>query len=345
VCLLVGHGGLHWAASRGYFFRDPLYADKASKLGCRLAQKTLAGQQPFVVLMLGSSRTGAGLHAEKVEAALAAELRRPVVVFNFGIPAAGPITLSLYYRRLRAEGVRPDVVLVEVLPSMLAVNDPGIVLRPAGAPLEQAWLPAARFQRREIPLLVRYGWPAEATRKAWWEENLSPWYGLRHAMLARVVPEWVPWSLRSDWSRGTDETGSSSFRKGAVSPADYARGVAHARLEYAALLATYEPGGPAGLALQELLALIRTDGAQAGVVLMPEGAEFRSWYGPTADQNLTRYLTDLCGPATPLFDARNWVPADGFADAHHLLGSGADVFSRRFGPALVPLVKLAVGPH
>ena len=51
-----------------------------------------------------------------VERELEDVLGRPVVVFNFGLWGAGPGTSLLTLHRLLAEGTRPDLVLIEVLP-------------------------------------------------------------------------------------------------------------------------------------------------------------------------------------------------------------------------------------
>jgi hypothetical protein len=92
--------------------RDPFYAHKAA----RLKQRVSGGPQPFTVVMLGTSRTTYGLQGRRVEQALRRTHPGPVAVFNFGIPAAGPLTCRLTLERLLADGLRPDLVLIEVLP-------------------------------------------------------------------------------------------------------------------------------------------------------------------------------------------------------------------------------------
>src|SRR5262245_57394681 len=117
---LDGLSGL--AAFRGLGeLRDPQYACKADKLA-RLLDRP--GPRPFTVVMLGSSRTAFGLDAGRLERPCADGGARPPVgpllVFNFGIPGAGPLTELLTLRRLLAGGTRPDHVLIEVLPPLLA---------------------------------------------------------------------------------------------------------------------------------------------------------------------------------------------------------------------------------
>ncbi|HET6572605.1 MAG TPA: DUF1574 family protein, partial [Fimbriiglobus sp.] len=131
--------------------RDPLYGDKLVKLQRRLA----AGHAPTVV-MLGSSRTGLAFHGKRAEQALAAELGRPVVAFNYGVPATGPVTHLVYLNRLLGDGITPDVLVLEVMPSML-IDGPG-------APLEKNWLYADRLTFAEQETVIRHGFPADAVR-------------------------------------------------------------------------------------------------------------------------------------------------------------------------------------
>ena len=78
----------------------------------------ISADRPTVV-MLGSSRTGLAFHGKRAEQALAAELGRPAVAFNYGVPASGPVTHLVYLDRLLDGGITPDVLVLEVMPTML----------------------------------------------------------------------------------------------------------------------------------------------------------------------------------------------------------------------------------
>src|SRR5947208_437434 len=93
--------------------RDPHYAYKAERLARRLARTP---GRPCTVLMLGTSRTAYGLNGKVLEKQYGAAAGRPLVVFNFGIAGGGPISELLTLRRLLATGIRPDYLLVEVIP-------------------------------------------------------------------------------------------------------------------------------------------------------------------------------------------------------------------------------------
>jgi hypothetical protein len=301
--------------------RDPLYGDKLVKLKRRLP--AAPADRPPTVVMLGSSRTGLGFHGRRAEHHLAAELGRPAVAFNYGIPAAGPLTHLVYLNRLLADGVAPDLLIVEVMPSMLA-DIPS-------APLERNWFYADRLTFAEQGLVIRHGYPAGQVRERWWKSVLVPAYTLRFQVMSRLSPSWLPWQLRFDWSRGADECGWGTTVTQQIDTADRAKGVARARAEYAPVLAGLQPGGPSARALEELLAVCRGRGIPVRLVLMPEGTEFREFYGPGVNDRLTAYLNDLAdraGVPRPT-DARGWLPDDAFYDAHHMFAAGAEAFTDR----------------
>lgn len=310
--------------------RDPFYGYKAARLRERLA----VDPRPFTVVMLGSSRTIYGLRAGLLEERLTAALGRPTVVFNFGIFGAGPVTELLTLRRLLAEGLRPDLLLVEVLPALLGTY--------AGAPLEAHWLPATRLWLREVPVVKRYGFPARELKHAWWQAWPVPWYAHRFAIVSRWFPAWLPSQLRQDWGRGDDPSGWATAARPPRTPEQYQAGVERARQEYHDHLQTFALGGPSCLALHELLALCRQEGIPSALVLMPEGSEFRSWYPPAVWAQIAGFVEMLRQEhGSTVINAREWVPDHAFADTHHLVLEGATLFTERLGreglPRLLPV--------
>src|SRR5689334_8878485 len=285
------------AVGRSLWLRDPLYADKELMLRQRIASRTTAAGPPLTVVMLGSSRTGYGLCGEVAERVLAEWCGRPAVAFNFGIPAAGPVTSLVSLRRLLAAGERPDLVLIEVLPPLLTAQ--------LDSPQEHAFLLPERLRHEEIDLVLDHGFPAEKTRSRWWVAALAPVYGQRFPLLGRIVHTWLPWNLRFDSSRGTDATGWLRSVHDFVTPDEHRRGVALAHEEYYGLLQTLRLDGPAARAVGESLALCREHGVRAAMVLMPEGTEFRDWYPPCVEEEVYDFLGDLSYTyGAPLIDAR-----------------------------------------
>ncbi|HEY8502991.1 MAG TPA: DUF1574 family protein [Gemmataceae bacterium] len=309
--------------------RDPMFGDKNTRLLERIRTKTVHGRPPVTVVMLGSSRAGYGFHGMRVEEILEPALGRPVVAFNFGIPAAGPVTQLVYLKRLLGEGVRPELVLIEVLPSMLAETIP-TPEGPEPGPLEKYWFFPDRLRREEAALVARYGFSEEEARRTWWESVAHPWYTLRFPLLGRVIPGWLPWSQRYDYSRGTDACGWSTPVRQTVTPEEHRRGVERSRGEYAPVLADLTPGGVAARALEDSLRACRGAGVPAALVWMPEGTEFRQFYPPHVRGRLAEYLGRLSETyGVPLIDARDWVADADFTDGHHLLRRGAERFSER----------------
>lgn len=299
-------------AERYIRLRDPLFGDKRVKLTPKLHTG-----KPLVV-MLGSSRTGLAFHGQHLEAT------RPVSAFNYGIPASGPVTELVTLHRLLTDGVKPALVLVEVLPAML--QDQG------GPPRESAWLYADRLTGPELATVVRHGFPAQAVDKRWRESVLVPAYALRFQIMCRLAPSALPWPLRFDWSRGADECGYGSLVDQNPDQADRDRRFALTRAEYAGILANYHPGGPAVGALREMIDQCREVGVPVRLVLMPESSQFRALYGPGANDRLLATLGTL--PAS-LIDARDWLADDEFNDGHHMLTQGARRFTDRLAREVV----------
>lgn len=288
--------------------RDPLYGDKLTKLKRRLRE----GDR--TVVMLGSSRTGLAFRAANVEGQLPG-----VVAFNFGVPAAGPVTQLVYFKRLLRDGVTPDLLLVEVLPSMLAANGNGL-------PQEAGMLSADRLTRRECDAVAVYGFPPDALRARWARTVALPAYWLRFQALARLLPSSLPWNVRCDWSRGADGDGFSRAWSQSVDGEKRAELTENARREYAPTLADYVPGGPAVAALEELLALCRERGVAVRLVLMPESSGFRAYFPAAGYDRLLRRLGEF---DVPLVNAREWLDDAAFYDGHHAFVAGADVFTER----------------
>jgi len=324
VGVIVLHLALGIVAEVSLYVRDPGYSDKE----IRLARQEAANPGAPSVVMLGTSRTAAAFHAGRVRGQLAGDLGGRAMVFNFGIPASGPVTHLVYFRRLLADGHRPDLLLLEVLPPALA-DTPGGHGIPAG-PLEARFLFGDRLRRSEVETVIRYDFPADETREAWRRSVTNPWYTLRFPLVGRVFPSALPWHLRFDWSRGCDEYGWGASFFDTVSSEQYAAGLKRAVGEYQGVLADFHPTGGAARALADLLALCRQQGIPVRLVLMPEAAGFRAIYPPAATERLYRLLHELCAEyGCELTDAREWLPDTAFSDGHHMLKPGAAAFSDR----------------
>jgi hypothetical protein len=326
---LALQGGLAVAIERWLpEFRDPEYAYRMARLYRRTVH---VAPRPLTVVMLGSSRTTLGFESNELEAYLSGVLRRPVVVFNFGITGAGPVMQLVDLRRLLARHIHPDLLLVEVMPPLLAGQVAHETMRTS----------AARLWRPELKTFARYGAPAPVIRRTWWETFLVPWYGQRFCIISRVAPACLPYQSRMDWAYTLDDSGWVKSPVSRGTPERYRQSVENARREYGGYFVNFKIKGPSTGALRELLDQCRSAEVPAALVLMPEGSEFRSLYVPAVWAQMQSFLDQLSHEyAAPVINAREWIGDDDFSDSHHLLPHGASQFTQRLGQErLLPMLK------
>ena len=298
----------------------------------RLKRRSTAPGRPLTVVVLGSSRTLHGLQAASLEAPLSRRLGRPVVVFNFGLVGAGPLRELLTLRRLLADGVRPDLVLVEVLPPLLAGQVPFLEVR-----LVQD--PVCRLRAQDLDPVERYGGPPPGElRRAWAATWLLPCYYHRLTLVSRVFPSLLPLSHRLDGFRGLNGSGDAAPLYQAE---QRSKALAVAEQEYRLWLNGFRLGGFGPRALEEILQTCRRERIAAALVVMPEGPVFRSWYQGQSWQEINEFLDGLSRrTGAPLFSARDWFGEDDFVDSHHMLHQGSARFTERLGRELIaPLLS------
>jgi len=318
--------------------RDPFYAYRAASLERRTLE---APSQPLTAVMIGSSRVRDGLRSSDLGRQLEAELGREVVLFNFGIPQCGPVVSLLYFERLCAAGVKPDLLLIDVVPILLAKRS---AEGHPSAPFESRYPQANRLRLDELDFVERYGFPADEYRKVWWQTALAPCYGLRFEILNGLLPQLLGNTMRSHLAQASsfDESGYMPRADGKTTLEMRRNAVAFARSEFGDTLAHFELCQAACEAQRKLLARCREERIPAVLVLMPEGEEFRGWYTPQAIEQLDGYLRALLREfVVPLVDARRWIANEDFSDGHHMLPSGATVFTQRLGRELLePVLAL-----
>jgi hypothetical protein len=306
-------------------FRDPEYGRRLQTLRSRIASTPL---HPFTIVMLGSSRTVNGFKASLVETELQHHWNRPVVAFNFGLTGAGPLVETLTLRRLLSEGVHPDLLLIEVLPSIFHMEHSGA---------EAAHLAFDRLWLRDLPVLTRYGSEADKLERGWWRAAPIPCFSHRYAILSQLAPPLVPNEQRIDWIFSLDQTGWVHMSWKWLTKAVRERALGRARAEYLPIVSRLHAGGLSCRTLCDLLQLCRNEKIGAALVLMPEGPTFRSWYSPASWEEFQSFLSDLHEEyGTPVINAREWVEEEGFFDSHHLLADGAEVFTRRLAVEVIP---------
>lgn len=297
--------------------RDPLYLDKLADLRARPAFVT---DEPLTVLFVGSSRTLVAVDAGTVGPELSARLGQPVEAFNFGTAGAGPVTCAVYLRRLLADGVKPDAVVIEVLPALLASQVP---------PPEAKWLPVVRLRPDELPLVRGYGFPAETPAAHGPRGWLLPLHEYRMPLVDRYATTLSLLPFPSGKRQKHDGYGFERWRDGITSE-DRAKMLERTKRQYGEYLDGFEPGGCGIAALRDSLTACRAAGVKVALMLAPESSEFRDWYAEPGRSRLLPLLSELAREHdAKLFDGRAWLSDDHIGDGHHVTGSGADAFTAR----------------
>jgi hypothetical protein len=294
--------------------RDPEYADKLE----RLRKCTVDAPGRPLVLMLGSSRTIVGFEAGRLSGS--STVPGPVV-FNFGLTGGCSFLELICFQRLLAAGIRPDLLLIEVLPAALNQLD--------DRPLEEVWLSGTRLRTAELSLLDPYHSDPTRLLRHWCESRCLPcaWRG-------RELQQALRLDIHRKGSDGrTDQIDSHGWRCGfpnGMTPEERRRETECTRWQYEGVFGDFHLAEGAAGALCELLERCSRAHIPTILVLMPEGTEFRSWYTPAMRAGIDAYLERLSRThQVPLIDARTWIADDDFQDAHHLIAEGARVFTDR----------------
>jgi hypothetical protein len=321
--------------------RDPLYGRRL-----RLVQKALRAKpgRSRTVIMLGTSRTLYGFRPGATETTWGGPNDQPVSAFNFGVSGASPLTQLLMWRRLQQDGVRPDLLLIEVMPPLLCSQTDPHDFHPTH------W-PAARLRWGDLALVKRYaGARRSDLRRDWLGAFVLPCYVQRCKLTSLIAPKLLPKMYRQNEEWNVDEFGGLE-PLAALTAEEQRRRTQEARQFYGTFLNGFHLGGPACEALRELMASCHKEGVPMALVLMPEGPAFRSWYSAEVlgdVQGLVRQLS--LENAAPVIDAREWIAENDFLESNHLLSGGAEKFTERLGreyilPLLHRLSNEGKSPH
>jgi hypothetical protein len=307
--------------------RDRDYGRKASLLRSRLA----AHPRPLTIVQLGSSRTVFGLRGRVAEPWLSDQLGRQVVLFNMGFPGCGPVGNRLTLERLLNQNLRPDLLLVEVLPAFLTFACARCEVLPD-------WIAASRLRHAELRLLQRFAPERRpALERDWWTALAVPIFSHRFRLMQRLAPPLLPSSFDPDSLASCDEAGWLDLRRVCKETADTSLATAHK--EYAYLMQDYHLAPIQLAAVAETIERARGEGIAVAVVLMPEGPIFQGWYASATTRTVERTLAWLrqdCG--VTVLDLRRGLPESAFLDSHHLFPEGAAHFTRRLARHLPPLL-------
>jgi hypothetical protein len=230
---------------------------------------------------------------------------------------------------LIAWGIRPNFLLIEVLPPLLNGQ--------TQKPWEALWMDYSHLRVAELLFLKRYGVPSDCLRRQWWETIPVPWYAHRLNLVSLVAPGWLPWESRQDSYLSVDDWGDSPFHMVVDTPEKARRVLNRARREYTPLLRDFKLGGRSCTVLEEILSICRREGIHSYLVAMPEGSQFRQWYPPRTWPQIHSYLRELSRRyGCAVINARQWIADEDFNDSHHLRPEGARRFTERLADELLP---------
>ncbi|MGL4420248.1 MAG: hypothetical protein ACRCZF_06265, partial [Gemmataceae bacterium] len=211
IAFLAGQSSLHRAIQAGTLpVADPVFSEK------RASFARFQDRHPGPpIVFLGSSRTQMSINA----GTLTRTLGTPV--YNFGTPAGGPATNLLYLRRLLAEGVRFQKLLLEIHPAFLTEE-----------PLERLWLHDYRLAPGEAEQLAELGYPRTTPpqhRPLGWTQTVGHY---KLPLLNRYAITWLPTPYGLSLDPGDEFGGSRALQP---RPEQRARLYQNSFVQYAAV--------------------------------------------------------------------------------------------------------------
>lgn len=305
---------------------DPEYGHKFASLRWQLRSRP-AGQ-PLVVV-LGNSHTGMGIRPDTLPGDPASP-DRPMV-FNMSLNGAGPVLSLVVLKRLLAEGIRPDCVLVETWSLVLSLDGPAMAGNGAIA------LP--RVRHGDLEVLERYYGDPAKLRADYALAKRNPWFNRREYLMNRFLPSWVPKDKRftSHWDH-TDNWGWQ-WVEGCTTQATPLR-IEGVRLAYIDLFKGFKVSEAAERALRELAEVTQREGIELHFLRMPESASIRASYAPEVVAEVDRFFERMrADTGVGLIDAHAWVPDEALADGHHMNPPGAELFTARLNEEVLSKVR------
>jgi hypothetical protein len=304
---------------------DAEYGYKLLRLKQRLAEEP---DRPLV-LVFGSSRTGQGLRPETLPAGWQGARRAPIL-YNFGLTGAADVTEMLCLHRLLRQGVRPNCLVIEVLPVLLHQETAETAYE------ENWWFQVHRVQAGDLGRLRRYSIQTCRLYGTWLEERLAASSADRYCILSYYLPRWLPQEVRKDGWQTLDRSGWLGYGPVRFDPEEHERAMERARQTYLPALDRFHISPIPDQALRDMLEVCRRRCIPTVLLLMPEETRFRDWYSAASRQLIEGYLAGLSEHyKAPIIDARRWATDTSFADGHHLLPESAAQFTRRFANELM----------
>jgi hypothetical protein len=304
--------------------RDPEYAIRLQRL--RMCQ----AEQPDrpLVLMLGSSHVMNGFRPDCLNR-LASSARKPILSFNYGLLCAGPLREHYCLNHLLADQVRPDLLLIEIMPSLY--NAPG-----KGRFCDENWLYIPPLTLTDLIELRPFVDRPHRLYLPWLRSRLEPWNEHRQKVLHLLAGSWGPLPTYVKLQEQADRWGWQPPPTVTVTPEEQRHHLEAALRQYGPAYPDFRLGEQSCRAICDLLETCRREQIPVVLVRMPESSVFRGCYSSqmeSAIPALGKSLSERYG--APFIDAQRWIPDSEFWDGHHLLPEGAQHFTDRLGREVI----------
>ncbi|MFM8274318.1 MAG: hypothetical protein ACKODX_18580, partial [Gemmata sp.] len=258
-------------------------------------------------LMIGSSRAVWAFRPEQLGDG------EGVLWVNGAHTGAGPTLNRLLVHRYLRDGVRPAVLVIELMPTFFVKENTQFV--------------TGHFALADLSLVRGY--------------SDKP-FGYEYRLLLHRV-RCAPALARGDdplaRSDALHPRGGHTTVYGDVTPAERARRTALAQKENEPHLRHMTVRPAADRAFRDTLREAADHGARVVLLRAPEGPTFRHWYDPAGLARFDAYIEGVAREyGAPVLDARLWLDEEDFHDSHHAIQRGADKFTARFAREMVAIL-------
>ena len=329
LALLALNIGLALYLAKMHGLRDPMFDLPAEHYKSRVANAP--EPKPLTIVFLGSSRTGYGIRPAVVQEIVEKQTGRKCIAHNLHVPANGPIGQMVHWQRLLDRGIRPDIVVLEILPARFAGSDK--------LEEEMSSFRGDRMTWSEVELVRGYGFP-EQTEKDWREANWNPWFGFRFQILGLVQSNWLPNNVTHHERRAESDLGWKKpfFEK--FLPEKYPGAIAANKAIMFDKMQHVRFDDTPAQCFRDLIQSCREHGTVPAIFVTPEATAFREWYTPQTNEQIRAFVEELKSRGLIVADGRDWLPDEAFSDGHHAVRSWADEYTRRVTEAVVmPAVR------
>ncbi len=275
-----------------------------------------------LVLMLGSSRTDWAFQAGRLDGQPGPD-GRPLHVYNLGVPTTGPMHEALYLNDLLDEGIRPRLLLIELVTTHLNQSRRTFIS-------EEHFTVPLWLNAHQLMFFRPYFSNPRKALIEWVQARVSPWYAFRwhiHEHLQGhdefIRPYEQARQPMDSWGCRIlcDDPGTPEYRASRWGGAFSMYGMS---------LQQFRLGAKPAQAMHDLLARCRRERIPVALVLMPITQEFRALIPAEGRAELDNFVAELCDRyGTDLIDASDWLDRADFDDGHHVLKTGAHKFSTR----------------